>query len=486
MSATNGTPRPAGSPYRRAVERHRAERAAWQRVRAAQKELQAAAAAYNQLRWSDLPLINGLVERTENTRLPAGELNGLVDLVDLHARMRNPELTEAFLAEKEADRNAELADEGLTEEAAELPAGGDPRVQAFVEREKATARKKRIGKHVPPADPALDRLGKLLDGQDPSRQTDSQDQGLPDQSLSALDRAILHAVDAIDWEDFVDNGADDKEIEEQLNQIWPRSRYFVPGNLPYTIQSMGAWSAIWLGPVKHDKHKADLSGPLLIQRIRALLEIPTRDKGAKAAQDSFREPTITQKRKGGGLAISPPDLGWTEDDQVHAAIQLGVSIDNLIICDNCESARARQLHPCPVCQSRHYRLRDTPAVYASPLHKESGTSKVPPASVEMPKRGRKPNGMADPARPGKHWLAITAPEEGWDDANLANAAEDLETGLGHVNLCNKCSAARRIAIHPCPMCGSPEYRAALGGINGEPVPQPAKRGRGRPRKEPVS
>ena len=82
MSESNG--KPQISPYRRAVERHRAERAAWRAVQAAQRLLRAALLNYDTLcivgqsaadAFEALP--GGLVELPESETLLPTELAGI-------------------------------------------------------------------------------------------------------------------------------------------------------------------------------------------------------------------------------------------------------------------------------------------------------------------------------------------------------------------------------------------------------------------------
>ena len=126
MNASNGKPplqgacpaQPGISPYRRALDRHRAEQAAWQRVRAARIELQAAAADY-ELFWEGCPLppgrplIGGICELPDDERDDERVINGLVELAAQY--VIEPDLETVLAAESDADA-----------EAAELPAGGEP------------------------------------------------------------------------------------------------------------------------------------------------------------------------------------------------------------------------------------------------------------------------------------------------------------------------------------------------------------------------
>jgi hypothetical protein len=407
MSESNG--KLPASPYRQAVELHRAQRAAWKRLQAARNELDAAAVAYNSLRWADLPAVNGLVELAESETLPAAELNGLrTDLPDA--------------------------------EAAELPAGGP------APKPKRERKKKDPVPPIPPAlaergvtswcdlhkpiqpeepslqDAALDRLGQMLDRTLPDRKPAEQQptDGLPPWTSDDLERELLHALGCgglnayIGWGSLITGGASDDEINEKLDAIWPPYRKFVkPGadrKLGYSIVCGTSQSVFWLGEFRGPGHRPTLAGKQLVDRIRAVLEIPTPTQARKAAQASFKEPaqdtfrevavragipmnppSVSQKKPGGPVFVAQPPDGWEDADFHNAAEDLATNVNDLAICEKCQAVRNRAIHPCPSCKSPTYRLYNSPGTWGAPAYKPPvrGTFKTPPPSVDQPvKRGR--------------------------------------------------------------------------------------------------
>ena len=92
-----------------------------------------------------------------------------------------------------------------------------------------------------------------------------------------------------------------------------------------------------------------------------------------------------------------------------------------------------------------------------------------PASVQQKKAG------------GPRFVMPELPADGWDEAELANAAEDLGLTVAALAVCEKCQAVRDHVVHPCPNCRSPNYkRTDSPAVWGAPPAEPVKRGRGRP------
>lgn len=415
MSESNG--KPSVSPYRRAAERHRAERSAWDRVRAARIELAAAVADY-ELFWQGCPLppgrplLGGIAELPDDERddaaiiagLQPEPVNGLVELPAAEflglTEAASESLERILVAESDADAAA----------AAELP-GGDwsanrPVVDPPPKRERKKKEKPSLTEAMQPAaDAALDRLGQMLDSQDQSRNLSSQKpdfeagleqattDGLPPWTSEDLEAELLHAIRNTAWRDLVANGATIEQIANVLEGFWPRhGRQIVPrevsgGKLGYTFNFAGGVPYFWLGINSGVGRKATLYGSQLIDRIRSILEIPTPTQARKAAQFSFRDiavkqgipmnppPSVSQSHPGGPRFIQKPAAGWDEAELRNAAEDLHSDFRDLAVCDKCQSARNRTVHPCPKCKSPNYRLTDSDAVWGAP-------------ALEPPKRGR--------------------------------------------------------------------------------------------------
>ena len=226
----------------------------------------------------------------------------------------------------------------------------------------------------PPPDPALDRLGQMLDRTLPDRQPAE-----PAASRETeLERAVLHAVQSASWDELIDDGATNLQIFEALKQFLKVGRRIVRpeasgGSFGYTIY-VGAESAyFWLGTDIRPGVKADLSGTTLFQMIRNLLEIPT---PAQAAKNTFREAAIrqgipmnrpvSQQRPSAPRFVLKPADGWEDAELHNAADDLGIAFNDLAICDKCQAARDHVVHPCPKCKSPRYRRTDSDAVWGAP------------------------------------------------------------------------------------------------------------------------
>jgi hypothetical protein len=378
MSQSNGTGRlpaiQAAAPgaFKRAVERHRKEVDAWRRVQAATR----AVAEAVKLRLQALVEYEQFSRGLEPLGPPVGLPGGLVELADHHAKIADPVLVDEILAEKEVER-AEL-----------LPDGGEPAVQAFVDREKSIAAEKRrwarrkaaddkkaaakaeahANADVPPSppEPAFDRLGQLLDNQDPSRgvgqAADPVPDSLPPWTSADLEAELLHALgqnnvwaakDRPLWQRLMQEGATNEQIGAMLNQLWPRSRRFTgpeisAGKTGYTNQATGlpGGQYFWLGAFRGPGHKATLSGTALISRVRGVLEIPTPTEAQKRAQATF---AVTHT-VGGPTHMPKPTGGWGATTLEIGLGNLGIELmSQAVFCADCGALRPRYMGKCPSC-----------------------------------------------------------------------------------------------------------------------------------------
>jgi hypothetical protein len=394
MSQSNGTGRlpaiQAAAPgaFKRAVERHRKEVDAWRRVQAATR----AVAEAVRLRQQALVEYEQFSRGLEPLGPPVGLPGGLVEL-----------------AEKEVEQ-------------AELPDGGEPAVQAFVDRENSIAAEKRrwarrkaadekkaaakaqahATANVPPPpeglnswcdlhaepgprkktpsellaeaevpnsaapEPALDRLGQLLDGQDPSRGVGQAAEPTAEPfrpwDSEDLEAELLHALgmnnvwqpeDLPAWQRFIEEGATNEQIGATLNQTWPRSRRFTgpevsAGKTGYTNQATGlpGGQYFWLGAFRGPGHKATLSGTALVSRVRDVLEIPTPTEAQKRAQATF-DVTHTV---GGPTHMPKPTGGWGATTLEIGLENLGIELMSLaVFCADCGALRPRYIGKCPSC-----------------------------------------------------------------------------------------------------------------------------------------
>ena len=151
------------------------------------------------------PLIGGICELPDDERDDERVINGLVELAAQY--VIEPDLETVLAAESDADA-----------EAAELPAGGEPRVQAFVDRERAEAKEKRKRKKekplVPPPPEGLNSWCELHSDEPADRPAE----GLPPWTSDDLDQELLHSlgIDSLSapnarpqWKQLIDDGADE-------------------------------------------------------------------------------------------------------------------------------------------------------------------------------------------------------------------------------------------------------------------------------------
>lgn len=339
MSESNGK-HPTRISFREAAARHRAERLAWRRVQAARRELGEALAGYSFFLEGAPPLED----------LPNG-------LIEVRATTDLDEFTR---------RIGEMADE--------LPPASPP--------QNGLTAAQRAGFDDPPATeptPAVDRLGQLLDGQDPSRGLNGQqaDSSLPPWTSADLEHELRHALkfragssasQPDPWKRLIAEGATNEQIGAALHLIWPRERFFFAppqtgGKLGYTIQNtaLPGGHFFWLGAFRGPGHKATLSGSALIHRIRTVLEIPTPTEARKKAQDSFREPTVkaepadSQKAELTDFVPEPFQGEWDEASIKNALEDLGMLLPTqAVMCSGCKAIRPRWGKICPDCMGADF------------------------------------------------------------------------------------------------------------------------------------
>lgn len=340
---------PTRISFREAAARHRAERLAWRRVQAARRELGEALAGYSFFLEGAAPLEdlpNGLTELPESETLSAGELNGI--------------------------RTDGAPQNGLT--AAQRAGFDDPPADRVSLPDDSSMKPIE-----PAANAAIDRLGQLLDGQDPSRGLNGQqaDSSLPPWTSADLEHELRHALQfrrgssaslSDPWKLLIAEGATNERIGAALNLIWPRERFFFAppqtgGKLGYTIQStaLPGGHYFWLGAFRGPGHKATLSGSALIHRIRTVLEIPTPTEARKKAQDSFREPTVkaepadSQKAELTDFVPEPFQGEWDEASIKNALEDLGMLLPTqAVMCSGCKAIRPRWGKICPDCMGADF------------------------------------------------------------------------------------------------------------------------------------
>ena len=363
MSERNGKP---VSPYRRALERHRAEQAAWRRLMAARKQHKAlireiAQALMEYQRFCDGPLIdlpNGLAELPAADRELAQHAEAFEPTPANRAGFDDPP-PGGLTAAQRAGFSDELPEVPKKKPKAKIDLPAENRMKAIE----------------PAANDAVERLGQLLDGQDPSRGLNGQqaDSSLPPWTSADLEQELLHAIgvsggwsaaDRPGWKPLIENGATNEQIGAEISRIWPRSRRFVSfdqsgGKLGYTAQQTGLPGGhyFWLGEFRGPGHKATLSGCVLIDRIRTVLQIPTPTQARKKAQDSFREPTVkvatgTKIVDASDFVPEPFGSEWDEASIKNALEDLGMLLPSqAVLCDECRSLRPRRNPVCPDCGS---------------------------------------------------------------------------------------------------------------------------------------
>jgi hypothetical protein len=331
-----------------------------------------------------------------------------------------------------------------------------------------------------------------------------------------FDKALRDALDqkgaAKDWAKLTKAGATDMQIESILMCIWPRSIKHV-GSEPgirewgYTVQTDNALPPrFWMGALAGPTQEPDLEGPALIRRIREMFRIPA------AAPDRA---TMSENGRA-EFDRSQPLETWTSDD-LNEAIDYAVHSTD----PSARTAWSRMIHDgatnaeilsqlegqWPSHGKRFIGKDETKKSFGFTISCAGGTPclwmgafrgighKAAIHGEELVRRIRDVIEIPTPSQAAKaakqtfeHPVtgvtrcAVYRPDDGWDAASVANAAEDLGVPIGRLVECRPCGAIREHGDDQgCPYCGSTISGPPRGYYGNESITanEPKKKGRGK-------
>jgi hypothetical protein len=342
------------------------------------------------------------------------------------------------------------------------------------------------------------------------------DKPISDWDAIEFDIALRDALDqkgaAKDWAKLTKAGATDMQIESVLMCIWPRRFRHVqpePGirEWGYTTQTDNDLPPrFWMGERTSTTQEPDLKGPALIQRIREMFRIPA------AAPDRA---TMSENGRA-EFDRSQPLETWTSDD-LNEAINYAVYMTEMaerpawsrMVHDGATNADIlSQLEgQWPSHGKRFIGKDETKKSFGFTISCAGGTPclwmgafrgighKATLHGERLVRRIREvvviptPSQAAKAAKQtfehpvtGVTRCAVYRPDDGWDAASVANAAEDLGVPIGRLIECRPCGAIREHGDdQACPYCGSNISGPPRGYYGTESITanEPKKKGRGK-------